>query len=141
MTLILYRLSRARRIIENAFGILVARWRIFKTEINAEPTRVESFTKASVVLHNWLINKQFEQYVPATFADTWSTQRQAWIPGEWRAVAEPMVPIGRRAGRTRAARCAWTLRDQFARFFQNEGAVPWQVARVTYSGVDKDEVE
>lgn len=52
-----YRLSRARRIIENSFGILVAKWRIFKTPINADVYLVESITESCVCLHNWLRNK------------------------------------------------------------------------------------
>ena len=46
-----YRLSRARRCIENAFGILVARWRIFRTPIIANIENVESYIKAAFILH------------------------------------------------------------------------------------------
>ena len=52
-----YRLSRARRIIENSFGIATARFRIFRRPINAKISTVKSVTKAVVGLHNFLMKK------------------------------------------------------------------------------------
>lgn len=49
-----YRLSRAQRIIENTFGILASRWRIFGQSIIANRNRVEMFTQAAIVLHKSL---------------------------------------------------------------------------------------
>ncbi len=49
------RLSRARRVSENTFGISTARWRIFKRPINSTPERCANITKAVVALHNFLM--------------------------------------------------------------------------------------
>jgi len=49
-----YRLSRARRIIENKFGIMASRFRDFHTEINLKLKRIETVVLSCCVLHNVL---------------------------------------------------------------------------------------
>ncbi|XP_067051170.1 uncharacterized protein [Acropora muricata] len=49
-----YRHSRARRISENAFAILVNRWRVFRTVLQLIPSSFESLIMAVLVLHNYL---------------------------------------------------------------------------------------
>ena len=49
-----YHLSRARRTIENSFGILTTHWRIFFTPIKAKVENVENYVQAAVTLHNYL---------------------------------------------------------------------------------------
>ena len=64
-----YRLSRARRIIENSFGILAARWRVFRRPIIAEPERAVLYTQAAVALHNYLRTTESSVYCPPGFTD------------------------------------------------------------------------
>lgn len=60
-----YRLSRARRIVENAFGILCARWRIYFTMIGCNPENVDNIIKATIALHNFCLNHNPETYFQA----------------------------------------------------------------------------
>ncbi|KAF0744066.1 protein ALP1-like, partial [Aphis craccivora] len=51
-----YRLSRARRSVECAFGILVSKWRCLKTELQVEPCHVDTIVKTVCLLHNIVID-------------------------------------------------------------------------------------
>ncbi|KAK8787435.1 hypothetical protein V5799_022789 [Amblyomma americanum] len=50
-----YRLSRARRCVENAFGVMASRFRIFRRVINLLPENADYVVMASCVLHNFLV--------------------------------------------------------------------------------------
>ena len=64
-----YRLSRARRVIENCFGILAARWRIFSTPIEASVVNAERYTLACIALHNYLRQTNNPSYCLNLFVD------------------------------------------------------------------------
>ena len=75
-----YRLSRARRVIENTFGICAAHFRIFRRPIIAGLETVIRATKAIVALHNFLMKDRapHDRYCPAGYVDS------ANKPGDWR---------------------------------------------------------
>ena len=50
-----YRLSRARRVVENAFGILANCWRIYHCHIYLNPNNVNTVVKATTILNNILM--------------------------------------------------------------------------------------
>lgn len=56
-----YRLSRARRTIENTFGILAVRWRIFRRPIAVNPVTADSIIVSAICLHNFLKSINDEQ--------------------------------------------------------------------------------
>ena len=49
-----YRHSRARSIVECAFGILATRWRVFYTRLAIHPTNVTKVVQGAIILHNML---------------------------------------------------------------------------------------
>lgn len=61
-----YCLSSAK-VIENCFGILVARWRIFCRAIQAKVETVQKIIQATVALHNYCRQTDNASYCPAGF--------------------------------------------------------------------------
>lgn len=109
-----YRLSRARRCIESAFGILSARWRILLTTINADADNVDNIIKACVCLHNFIkINDSRNGYRYGSEGLTNETESH-------------LQSVGRLSSNN-ATRPNYELRDKFADYFvSTEGSVPWQ---------------
>ena len=108
-----YRLSRARRISENCFGILVARWRLYHRKIPLQPKNVDHVVKATCILHNMLQKKG----IPAP------------PPPQDPALQTSQAPILRDldgiGGRQPVQ--ALVVRAKYMRYFVSAvGSVPWQ---------------
>ena len=82
-----YRHSRARRVIENAFGILVSGWRIFRQPIEASPQKVKKYTLAAIALHNYLCQTDTAFYNPTGFLASLDSTGNI-KEGSWRINAE-----------------------------------------------------
>lgn len=78
-----YRLSRARRCVENAFGILSSKWLCLKKTLFCKPDRAQKILIACCLLHNYLLNSNKKIYCPANFADKLDSKGNI-IEGEWR---------------------------------------------------------
>ncbi|XP_025203776.1 uncharacterized protein LOC112600693 [Melanaphis sacchari] len=102
-----YRLSRARRVVENAFGILVTRFRVFLLPLNISVENVDAVVMASCVLHNFLRKKS----------------------RQWRQIGE-MVALQRSLSYT--PQDAKLVRDKYKEYFNNEGKVSFQENMIHY---------
>ena len=64
-----YRLSRARRVSENAFGILSAKFRVFHSTLCVTPGHATTIVHATLVLHNFLLRNCPNIYTPCGYVD------------------------------------------------------------------------
>uniref|UniRef100_A0A8C5BN49 DDE Tnp4 domain-containing protein n=1 Tax=Gadus morhua TaxID=8049 RepID=A0A8C5BN49_GADMO len=103
-----YRQARARRVVENAFGILAARFRIFGRLIDCQPEKAVKIVKACVALHNFLASTERARYMPASFVDTTADTGEVQ-PGEWR--------------QARPSQRAALVREQLADYFLSDAGV------------------
>ncbi|XP_046622671.1 protein ALP1-like [Neodiprion virginianus] len=124
-----YRLSRVRRTVENAFGILANRWRVLLSTISLSVQKVERITYACVLLHNYLINKSnndsSQWYVPHNYRI--STR----VDSNCNAV---QLSEGQNASlylrNNRSSNEVLEIRDKFCEYFNTTGIVPFQYTAI-----------
>ena len=125
-----YRLSRARCVVENAFGILANRFRIFMTPIGLIPEKVESITMACCTLHNYLRSRTeaCALYTPPGSMDIEDPQTHVCQPGNWHNGPQPTgLATITRQGSNNYTLSAKNLRDQLCQYFNSkDGEVEWQ---------------
>ncbi len=78
-----YRLSRARRKVGNAFGILAARFRIFHKPIELKTCTIDKIIWAKCSLHNWLRIRNPQSVI--VLADRKDSLTGKIIDGQWHA--------------------------------------------------------
>lgn len=124
-----YRHCRARRISENAFGILTNRFRIFSRAIFLEPNKVVKIVKACCSLHNWIRKTNKSNYgITTDFEDI---ENNAINLGSWREDPAPSGLINLAPTReSNFNNNARIKRTQFANYFMGEGEVEWQYSMV-----------
>lgn len=117
-----YRLSRARRIIENVFGILVARFRIFHTEINLSVDRIEIIVLACCVLHNYLRKMRGSHYIPPESVDQENIENNSITHG---LTADGVLDVLQRTPRNNLLQ-GKEVRQRFMEYFNEDGSIEWQ---------------
>ncbi|CAH1266737.1 HARBI1 [Branchiostoma lanceolatum] len=122
-----YRLSRARRVVENAFGILASTFRVLLTTLHVLPDNGQSVTKGYLVLHNILRTR----YPNLRNEDVDQDVDGMIVPGSWRNVG--VLDDCQREGSTgeRCTRQGRELRLYLMHYFNSQaGKVPWQEAAI-----------
>lgn len=104
------RLCRASRVVENAFGILSSRFRIFKRTMNTKLQTTETIIICCCVLHNFLRPETFMNRENKSLSD--------------------VLPNIRHEGGNFSSNVARQVREEFADYFVNEGNVDFQWTRI-----------
>ena len=109
-----YRLSHARHVVENIFGIMKSRFGIIRSEIQLEPEKATLVTLACCYLHNFLA-KRNPSYLQVQETSCTVVSMQESGPAD----LQPAVTQN-------TAQVAKDVRDQFRNYFVGAGGVSWQ---------------
>jgi len=113
-TIFNYRLSRARRVTENAFGLLSQIFRVFYQPININPSTCDDLIIVACCLHNMLRDAYLEK----------NGKVYHQFDSEQPIPDNNMLPLEHERGFLSSEGLA--VREIFKDYFVNEGAVPWQ---------------
>lgn len=119
-----YRLSRARRIVENAFGITASRFRVLLNVINLCPEKATIITLTICYLHNFLRRNNSSVYLRGSVdSENTSTSEIEFAP--WRNDPQQLCEVEPTLSRNYTLE-AKEMRQKFTAYFNGVGAVPWQ---------------
>ncbi|XP_072165158.1 putative nuclease HARBI1 [Diadema setosum] len=118
-----YRLSRARRVVENAFGILANRFQILLTTMQHDPETVRSIVEACCILHNLMRTRY--PVLQNRLVDRQQGNGDM-EPGEWRQGLNLMDTVDVQ-GHNRASREGKKQRNLLRHWCNSPaGSVEWQ---------------
>lgn len=118
-----YRLSRARRIVENAFGILAQRFGCLLTKLRHNPQTVERIVLACVCLHN-IMRLRYPALQNAALDQ--EDEEHNIIPGAWRDRTN-LDEMNYARGGNFTSKAAKSQRLYLKEYYNSPtGAVPWQ---------------
>lgn len=117
-----YRLSRARPIVENVFGILASRFRIFQSPINLESENIEKVVMGTCALHNFLIEQKSSTYAPVNLLYQENNYDGSFISSSYNSSQSNIIPLNRRSGNI--SNDTKEVRKQFMINFMNDDKVP-----------------
>ena len=120
-----YRLSRARRVVENSFGILANRFQVLLTTMLHEADTVRLLVKACVLLHNLM---RLRYPVLQNRLVDFERSNGDLVPGAWRdgRNLEDTIP-SQVSGPNRDFRKAKAQRNLIMQWCNSPaGSVPWQ---------------
>lgn len=123
-----YRLSRARRIVENAFVLISTRFRILRRPIELTPEKATLVVTAICALHNFLLERKSRMYAPRGTFDT-ETSCGSLVPGNWREPLDASTNIISLEPNTHRHNTlnSKQIRTEFTEYFMSQlGEVPWQ---------------
>lgn len=117
-----YRLSRARRVVENAFGILANRFRCLLTTLQQTPETVKALVLATICLHNLMRTRYPGLHAPLLDSES---ETHETIPGSWRTDSV-LQDISSVTATNTATREGKAQRVYLKHYFNTIGAVAWQ---------------
>ena len=99
-------MSRARRVLENAFGILAKKWRISRRSFDVKHEFCDNNIKAYCILHNFVRKSDGFQFDDTLYECPPGSVQPVGTGGYVRGIA---------------------VREYFAKYFTSpQGSVPWQ---------------
>ena len=119
-----YRISRARRVVENAFGILAARFRCLLRPMQLRPEKAIKVVIACCCLHNMLRTQNYGEPNLQGLIDREDPETHDVTPGLWRLETN-MHPLRDRRG-AYGDPTAKEVRQLLMDYLNGPGAVDWQ---------------
>lgn len=109
---------------------LASRWRIYRKPIIACQSTVVAVVKATVCLHNYLMNTEIENGTDKRYLNTSSIDREdesgQVIEGEWRKESNlNLIPV-KKTSTNMYCKNAQNMRETLTRYFMTDGAVTFQ---------------
>jgi len=123
-----YRLSRARRVVKNVFGIISSVFRVLRKPLLLNPEKSELIVMTIAHLHNFLRrnNTSAAVYTPNGIFD--SEVNGNFIEGTWRETNNEEISSFRPIRRVprKSTTNAMQIREEVMQYCINEGNVIWQ---------------